>query len=379
MPKLFKKVFRIVFWTVFTLISLVILTAIMFTTFSPQFGKDPSAEQKAKFEQLPHYQEGKFQNLIPTSLDMDFWKAVRMLPKIFKSNPDSKPDFKIPVMKVDSLELVQAYEPARLVWFGHSAFLLQLDGKNILLDPMFGEVPAPHPLLGRKRYSNELPIEIEKLPTIDLVIFSHDHYDHLDYGSVQKLKDKTKKFLTPLGVGSHLQHWGVNEDKIQEMDWWEETVYEDLLLAFTPSRHFSGRGLTNRFSTLWGSWVIKGSQENIYFSGDSGYGSHFKSIGEKYGPFDFAMLECGQYNENWKEIHMMPEETAQAGVDLGAKVIMPIHWGAFTLAMHSWTDPVERILAKGKELEIPIFIPKIGEQVIIQEEMTIQEHWWIKP
>lgn len=379
MPKLFKKVFRIVFWTVFTLISLVILTAIMFTTFSPQFGKDPSAEQKAKFEQLPHYQEGKFQNLIPTSLDMDFWKAVRMLPKIFKSNPDSKPDFMIPVMKVDSLELVQAYEPARLVWFGHSAFLLQLDGKNILLDPMFGEVPAPHPLLGRKRYSNELPIEIEKLPTIDLVIFSHDHYDHLDYGSVQKLKDKTKKFLTPLGVGSHLQHWGVNEDKIQEMDWWEETVYEDLLLAFTPSRHFSGRGLTNRFSTLWGSWVIKGSQENIYFSGDSGYGSHFKSIGEKYGPFDFAMLECGQYNENWKEIHMMPEETAQAGVDLGAKVIMPIHWGAFTLAMHSWTDPVERILAKGKELEIPIFIPKIGEQVIIQEEMTIQEHWWIKP
>lgn len=351
----------------------------MFTTFSPQFGKDPSAEQKAKFEQLPHYQEGKFQNLIPTSLDMDFWKAVRMLPKIFKSNPDSKPDFMIPVMKVDSLELVQAYEPARLVWFGHSAFLLQLDGKNILLDPMFGEVPAPHPLLGRKRYSNELPIEIEKLPTIDLVIFSHDHYDHLDYGSVQKLKDKTKKFLTPLGVGSHLQHWGVNEDKIQEMDWWEETVYEDLLLAFTPSRHFSGRGLTNRFSTLWGSWVIKGSQENIYFSGDSGYGSHFKSIGEKYGPFDFAMLECGQYNENWKEIHMMPEETAQAGVDLGAKVIMPIHWGAFTLAMHSWTDPVERILAKGKELEIPIFIPKIGEQVIIQEEMTIQEHWWIKP
>ncbi|WP_245579253.1 MBL fold metallo-hydrolase [Algoriphagus mannitolivorans] len=351
----------------------------MFTNFSPQFGKEPSAEQKARFEQLPHYQEGKFQNLMPTTMDMDFWKAIRMLPKFFRSNPDSRPDFEIPVLKVDSLDLVKKHEPARLVWFGHSAFLLQIDGKNILLDPMFGEVPAPHPLLGKKRYSNELPIEVEKLPTIDMVIFSHDHYDHLDYGSVQKLKNKTKKFLTPLGVGSHLQHWGVDEGKIQEMDWWEETVYEDLLLAFTPSRHFSGRGLNNRFSTLWGSWVIKGRQENIFFSGDSGYGSHFKSIGEKYGPFDFAMLECGQYNENWKEIHMMPEETALAGVDLAANVIMPIHWGAFTLAMHSWTDPVERVLAKGKELGIPVFIPKIGEQVFIQEEMTIREQWWIKP
>ena len=351
----------------------------MFTTLSPQFGKEPSAEQKALFEKLPHYQDGKFQNLIPTSMDMDFWKAVRMIPKFFQNTPNSRPDFDIPVLKVDSLELVQAYEPARLVWFGHSSFLLQIDGKNILLDPMLGEVPAPHPLLGKKRYANELPIEIEKLPLIDLVIFSHDHYDHLDYGSVQKLKGKTKKFLAPLGVGSHLSHWGVEEAKIQEMDWWEETSYEDLFLAFTPSRHFSGRGLTNRFSTLWGSWVIKGSQENIYFSGDSGYGSHFNAIGEKYGPFDFAMLECGQYNENWKEIHMMPEETAQAGVDLNARVIMPIHWGAFTLAMHTWTDPVERVLVKGKELGIPVFVPKIGEQVQIQEEMTIQEQWWIKP
>ena len=379
MPKQLKKLIRIVFWTVFTLISLVILTAIMFTSLSPQFGKDPSAEQKILFEKLPHYQDGKFQNLTPTSMDMDFWKAVRMIPKFFQNNPNSRPDFDIPVLKVDSLELVQAYEPARLVWFGHSSFLLQIDGKNILLDPMLGEVPAPHPLLGKKRYAEELPIEIEKLPLIDLVIFSHDHYDHLDYGSVQNLKGKTKKFLTPLGVGSHLKHWGVEEVKIQEMDWWEETSCEDLLLAFTPSRHFSGRGLTNRFSTLWGSWVIKGSQENIYFSGDSGYGSHFTAIGEKYGPFDFAMLECGQYNENWKEIHMMPEETAQAGVDLNARVIMPIHWGAFTLAMHSWTDPVERVLVKGKELGIPVFIPKIGERVQIQEEMTTREQWWIKP
>ncbi|MDF2157965.1 MBL fold metallo-hydrolase [Algoriphagus sp. CAU 1675] len=379
MYKLFVKLFRITIWTVVSLISLFLVAGIMFVNFSPQFGKEPSAEEKAQFEKTGHFEDGKFQNLIPTSMDMDFWKAIKLFPKFFKNNPSTRPDFEIPVVKVDSLELVKAQEPARLVWFGHSAFLLQMDGKNILLDPMFGEVPAPHPLLGKKRFSKELPIEVEKLPEIDLVIFSHDHYDHLDYESVQKLKGKTKKFFVPLGVGSHLSHWGVAEEKIQELDWWQEISYENLLLAFTPSRHFSGRGMTNRFSTLWGSWVIKGSQENIYFSGDSGYGPHFNEIGKKYGPFNFAMLECGQYNENWKEIHMMPEETAQAGVDLGAKIIMPIHWGAFSLAMHSWTDPVERVLVKAEQLQIPVFIPKIGEYIEIKEEMSITEQWWIKP
>ena len=379
MSKRFRKFFKVVFWTPLILITLFILFIFMFTQLSPQFGKDPSPEQKEHFEKLLHYQDGKFQNLVPTTMDMDFWKAIRMLPKFFQSNPNSRPDFEIPVLKVDSLDLVEFKEPARLVWFGHSAFLLQIDGKNILLDPMFGDVPAPHPLLGKKRYSSELPIEVEKLPVIDLVLFSHDHYDHLDYGSVQKLKEKTKQFLTPLGVGSHLLHWGVEKEKITELDWWEETTVDGLFLAFTPSRHFSGRGLNNRFSTLWGSWVIQGLQEKIYFSGDSGYGGHFQKIGEKYGPFDFAMLECGQYNENWKEIHMMPEETAQAGVDLGAKTIMPIHWGAFTLAMHSWTDPVERVLIKAEQLDIPVFIPKIGEFFEVEPEMQIKEWWWIKP
>ena len=150
-------------------------------------------------------------------------------------------------------------------------------------------------------------------------------------------------------------------------------------MAFTPSRHFSGRGLNNRFSTLWGSWVIKGSSDNIYFSGDGGYGPHFKEIGEKYGPFDFAMMECGQYNERWKEIHMMPEETAQAGKDIQAKVMMPIHWAAFTLAMHSWTDPVERVLKKAEEIRMPVFVPKIGEYIDLNGNLRTREFWWIKP
>ena len=181
---------------------------------------------------------------------------------------------------------------------------------------MLSAVPAPHPLLGGKRFSKELTISIEKLPQIDAVILSHDHYDHLDYESIKKLHPKVGHFFAPLGLGVHLLEWGVPEGKITELDWWGQTTFEDLTLISTPSQHFSGRGLTDRDKTLWCSWVIQSEDEKIFFSGDSGYGDHFKSIGEKYGPFDFAMMECGQYNSLWSEIHMFPEETAQAGVDV---------------------------------------------------------------
>lgn len=356
-----------------------ILLGVLFVRLSPEFGGSPSEQKISEYEQLDYFSDGKFSNLIPTTMDMDFGKAIKMLPKFFKNDPLRMPSFELPIVSRDSLELVADSLPTRLVWFGHSAFLLQIDGKNILIDPMLGEVPAPNPLLGKKRFFKDLPIEIEKLPQIDLIIISHDHYDHLDYGSIQKLKDKTKQFYVPLGVGAHFERWGVSTDQIHEMQWWEEAKVDGLSLAFTPSRHFSGRGATNRFSTLWGSWVIKGSSDNIYFSGDGGYGPHFKEIGEKYGPFDFAMMECGQYNENWKEIHMMPEETAMAGQDVNAKVIMPIHWAAFTLAMHSWTDPVERVTLKAREINQPLFVPKIGEFINLKDSLWTREEWWIKP
>ncbi len=355
------------------------ISGFLFVSLSSQFGADPSAEKRLEFEKLDYYSNGEFQNLETTSMDMDFWKALKMLPEFFKNDPTRVPDFEIPIVKVDSLDLIDPEIPTRLVWFGHSAFLLQINGKNILIDPMFGKVPAPHRWLGRERFSKELPIEIEQLPEIDMILLSHDHYDHLDYESVRRLKHKTKSFYVPLGVGSHLESWDIEPEKIHEMEWWGETQLDEITLAFTPARHFSGRGLNNRFSTLWGSWVIQGKSDNIYFSGDSGYGSHFKEIGEKYGPFDFAMLECGQYNERWEEIHMMPEQTAQAGLDIQAKVIMPIHWASFSLAMHSWTDPVERVLIKAKEIQQPIYVPKIGSYIELKGNLPSTEKWWIKP
>ena len=182
----------------------------------------------------------------------------------------------------------------------------------------------------------------------------------------------------PLGVGAHFLAWGVPEESIHEFNWWDEIQHEGLKIAFAPARHFSGRGLTNRNSTLWGSWIITGQTHNIYFSGDGGYGPHFKEIGAKYGPFDFAMLECGQYNPNWVQIHMMPEETAQAAVDLQAKLMMPIHSGAFALSLHSWTDPIERVTKKAAELNMPLIAPKIGQEVNLHEPVIALEEWWVR-
>lgn len=354
----------------------IVLIGLVFVNISPEFGASPSTDQMKRFEKTGHYEDGVFLNFQETSMDMGFDSIMDLLEQSIQGVPNTRPDFEIPIVKVTANELIKP-SATRLIWFGHSAFLLQLDGKNILLDPMLGDVPAPNPLLGTNRFGRELPIEIEELPQIDAIIISHDHYDHLDYGSIEKLKSKTKMFFVPLGVGAHFESWGIDPEQIVEMDWWETASLGTIKVSFAPSRHFSGRGLTNRNTTLWGSWVITGEKDNIFFSGDGGYGTHFKEIGERFGPFDLAMMECGQYNTKWGQIHMMPEQTAQAGVDLGAKVMMPIHWGAFTLSLHSWTDPVERVIRKSKALNLPLITPKIGESIYIHpKEGSYTFKWW---
>ena len=226
-----------------------------------------------------------------------------------------------------------------------------------------------------KRFQKPV-LQLEQLPKIDFIVISHDHYDHLDYETVIALKGKTKHFYVPLGVGAHLEAWGISENKISEMDWWQETKMDQLTLVCTPAQHFSGRKLNNGQSTLWSSWVIQSEKDRIYFSGDSGYATHFKEIGNKFGPFDIAMMECGQYNEKWSDIHMMPEETAQAGLDLQAKKIIPIHWAGFKLALHSWTDPVERVKLKATELDVTVITPEIGQEIIVKDSMTTYTNWW---
>tara|TARA_R110002051_G_scaffold52783_1_gene99949 strand:+ start:3503 stop:4606 length:1104 start_codon:yes stop_codon:yes gene_type:complete len=363
--------------TIILIIVALIITYFLFVGFYPSFGGEVSKDRQLEYVKSTQFKNGIFENTKPVNMDLSFSETLTMAKKFFFSKVENgSPINDLAVNKIDSTNIANYTNPTRLIWFGHSTFLLQMNQKNILIDPMFGEVPAPHSLLGAKRFSAELPIEVQQLPNIDAVILSHDHYDHLDYESITLLKDKVDKFYTPLGVGVHLEAWGVSKEKIIELDWWQETTLDDLKFVCTPARHFSGRKFNNRQSTLWSSWVIQSSTENIFFSGDSGYDSHFTIIGEKYGPFDFAMMECGQYNEMWPEIHMFPEETAQAAVDVKAKKMMPIHWGAFKLAMHSWTDPVERVTKKAQQLSMPLITPKIGEAFLLNDDNIPNQHWW---
>ena len=358
------------------IIALIAVIITLFLNLSPQFGKGSSKEQKDKYAVLSTYENGRFLNQNPTTMDIHYWNLFK---EFLKRSPKRKPTVDIIVQKIDSIILGNNNtQRARLTWFGHSTILLEIESKKILIDPMFGETPSPISLFGAKRYSKELPVEIEKLPFIDAVILSHDHYDHLDYESIQKLKGKVGKYFTPLGVGNHLIEWGVAKEKINVLNWWETIEFDSIMLICTPARHFSGRGIFDRATTLWCSWVIKGKKDNIFYSGDSGYDTHFKKIGEKYGPFDISLMECGQYHKDWKLFHMMPEESVQASIDLKSKLALPIHWGAFTLSLHDWTDPIERMIKKANELNLPVTTPKIGEAVVLGQATFPTEKWWTK-
>lgn len=374
MKKILKRIALVL--GVITLI--VSITAIAFMNLSPQFGGKISKEQKKIFEELAHYSKGKFINDEPFEIQLDCHSVTEMVKEAFSSIPNTVPEKNIEVESFDVNTVNNLDNKTRITWLGHSSFLIEIDGKTILLDPVFSDYAAPHKLLGRKRFNNKMPFAVEDLKTIDAVIISHDHYDHLDYPTISKIKDKIQHVIVPLGVGCHFREWGIEDAKIQELDWWQETALGDLKVVCTPSRHASGRGISDQSATLWSSWCFLGGSQNIYFSGDGGYGKHFKKIGETYGPFDYAMMECGQYDVKWAGMHMMPEETIQAGIDVRAKIIQPIHWGAFRLANHTWTDPVERASKEALKKNIPIATPKVGESIIINDSTKVYTNWWTK-
>jgi len=377
MIKKLYKFFKRILLVLISLILLLIISGLIWHETSPQFGGEISELKNIKYKKTGHYKDGIFINKTTVNMDMPALKMVSIMIDFIKGNPNGQPNQNIDVLKIDSTTIAKNKLINQITWFGHSAILLELDENKILIDPMLSNVPSPLPILGPERYSKELPITIDKLPFIDAVIISHDHYDHLDYESIQKLKKKVNHFYVPLGVDAHLIEWGIDTSKITALDWWETAKVNEVDLVFTPSRHFSGRGLGDRFSTLWGSWVLKGKKDNIFFSGDGGYGPHFKEIGDKHGPFDFSMIECGQYNKNWADIHMMPEESVQAAKDLKSSIMMPIHWGAFTLSLHDWTDPIERVIKAANDLEIPISTPMIGQPFNWKTEVIIST-WWTK-
>ena len=340
--RLLYRIFKILFGFV------LFLTIITFLFMQQKpFGKLPSGARLEKIEASAHYKKDRFENIIPTpmlSKESSYWA---MMAKFLGNGKERSPVGALPFRKTD-LKTMTASDKPRITWFGHSSYLISLHGKNILVDPVFSRRASPVQYAGMKSYEGTNEYTAEDMPDIDLVIISHDHYDHLDYQSIIQLESKSKQFCTPLGVGQHLIHWGIEEDRITELDWWEK---RDLLpgieVIATPARHFSGRGLI-RNKTLWASFVLRSDDYRIFIGGDSGYDDSFKEIGNKYGPFDIAMLESGQYDIQWPYVHMMPEETVQASIDLQAKVLMPVHWAKFTLALHPWKEPIERLTVKAK-------------------------------
>jgi L-ascorbate metabolism protein UlaG (beta-lactamase superfamily) len=292
------------------------------------------------------------------------WFSKRLNGVPFSKLPENRPD--LDSFLNDSSEL-------KVIWFGHSTFILNIEGVIILVDPVFGKSAAPFDFMV-KRFQPPV-LKLNDLPKVDIVLISHDHYDHLEMKSIKYFKEKDVIFVAPLGVGSYLKGWGIDSKKIMEKDWWESVVIGKVELIATPSQHFSGRDGIHNNETLWASWVLKSKNHSVFFSGDSVFDSHFKDIGVKYGPFDVTFLENGQYNKNWKYVHLFPIETIQAFKDLRGKKLFPVHWGMFELSLHSWFEPIEKIAKLAKENNIDLLAPEIGKVVKIKERNELI-YWW---
>jgi L-ascorbate metabolism protein UlaG (beta-lactamase superfamily) len=283
------------------------------------------------------------------------------------------PSSAIPVQALTRAQLDEAPD-GTLYRLGHSTVLLKLEGRYWLTDPVFSERASPVQWAGPKRFHTP-PIAIDDLPVLSAVVLSHDHYDHLDRDTVRALAEKTEIFLTPLGVGDRLIRWGVPRDKVRQLDWWEDVQVQGVHFTATPSQHFSGRGLFDRNATLWASWVIRTDDLKVFFSGDTGYFDGFRTIGERLGPFDLTLLECGAYDRRWQDVHMLPSQTLQAHRDLGGKWMVPIHNSTFDLAFHGWSEPMETLYTLSQEAGVAIATPVIGTPLAITRPDDTQP-WW---
>lgn len=358
----------------FIILGLFALTTYLFMQ-QPSFGKKPSGARLERIKKSPQYKNGAFQNQSATPSFTGGANVFTVMRDVFWRKHERRvPDFVFPTVKED-LKVVPAASRPRITWFGHSSYLLQVNGVNILVDPVFSGRTSPVSYAGTKAFAGTDVYHIDDLPPVDIMVITHDHYDHLDYTTVVKLSGTVGTFIVPLGVGAHLEYWGVPSKKIKELDWWEGiTVKNAIHFTATPARHFSGRGF-KRNQTLWASFVLEAYPYNIYIGGDSGYDKHFSEIGEKFGPFDLAILENGQYNVHWANIHMMPEETVQAAIDLKAGYLLPVHWAKFSLSIHTWDEPIKRVTGKAKLLDIPVVTPRIGESIIL-DSVYPSAKWW---
>jgi L-ascorbate metabolism protein UlaG (beta-lactamase superfamily) len=338
------------------------------------FGGKLTKERLTQYEKSPNWQKGSFKNLEVTTMDITLAKLPGMLYQQLFKKEGRAPESPLPVISFDKEAFLAPSDKAKFIWYGHSVVLIRMNGKTILIDPMLGPDAAPIAPFSTARFSENTLELINDFPEIDLMLMTHDHYDHVDLASFKLLKPKVKKYFVSIGTARHYEDWGISKDLITEFDWWDTAEFEGIKIHFTPTRHFAGRGATNRAKSFWGGWTFQTEKENIYFSGDGGYGDHFKEVGERLGPFDFGFMECGQYNELWHQIHNYPEETVQAALDAQVKNIMPVHWAGFALAMHPWKEPVERFTAEAPKQKQAYITPRIGE--LFTADSVGKDEWW---
>lgn len=357
---------------VLAIIALIVLLIgiIMIDTWSA-LGVQPAGERLERIRKSPQYTGDKFANPLPnqqasTSSILKKW--------FFETVPNREPEISLPVIQRSAADFATPSSDLRVTWFGHSSLLVEIDGRRILVDPMWGDYASPGRVFGVKRFYAP-PIALEDLPAVDAVVLSHDHYDHLNESTIKALRDNVPLFVVPLGLGAHLEYWGVSADRIVELDWWDSIDVAGVTVVCTPARHFSGRTFTDRDATLWAGWAFLGENQRAFFSGDTGMFPGFTEIGERLGPFDITMIETGAYNVAWPDVHLGPEQAVQAHQMVRGNLMLPVHWGTFALAFHGWTEPVERVLVAAEAAGVSVATPNPGESISIISTRA-GNRWW---
>lgn len=349
-----------------TALGLAVLVAQSWTA----LGRMAEGDRRVAMQQSPQWSQGTFVN--PQPLWNDGWGMLRELVSV---SAERTPQAALPVVSVDATRFQTP--PAtglRVTWLGHSTLLLEIDGATILTDPVWGERASPSAWVGPQRWYPP-PLALEDVPPLTAVVISHDHYDHLDYPTIRAMKDWETTFVVPLGVGAHLEYWGIPPERITELDWWDSTTVGDLEIVCTPARHASGRVLYDRDATLWAGYAFRGPEHRVYFSGDTGFFPALQEIGTRLGPFDLTLIEAGAYGQSWPDWHMGPEQAVLAHLAVRGKVFMAVHWGLFNLALHGWTEPIERVQVAAEASGVALIAPRPGESIEPQGPPAL-ERWW---
>jgi L-ascorbate metabolism protein UlaG (beta-lactamase superfamily) len=334
-------------------------------------GAAPSGARGERARRSPQFRDGAFRNTVPARV-MPPGSARETLRDLVFGKQKRRPSGVVPVVTPDGAD--PADDGLYVTWYGHSSALVEIGGRRVLFDPVWSARCSPSSLVGPRRL-HPPPVPLDRLPPVDAIVISHDHYDHLDMPTVKRLvRTQSAPFLVPLGVGSHLDRWGVPADRIIELDWDESVDMSGLRLTATAARHFSGRAFS-RDNTLWASWALASGTRRVFYTGDSGYFDGYAAIGAAHGPFDVTLIQIGAYGAAWPDIHMTPEEGAAAHLDLGGDLLVPLHWATFNLALHDWAEPADRVWQEAKARDIRLAVPRPGERINVDDPPAV-DGWW---